>query len=191
MGARKKVQLPYEVLINGNARMWYSIFKAMKRKEFVEYPQRIRSFDDMTVAEYYAYKRVARAREDDKIWEQIQKTPEGYPATQGTIQQDKTQMANYCQELAQEDRRPGMTQAEIHGKIEPQKEAKEMKLRAYVAKTDEDAASYAVDFMGKTYPVNPGQKEIAIDGVIFAIEGAEAPAKEAEPKTEKKTSKKK
>ena len=45
--------------------------------------------------------------------------------------------------------------------------------------------------MGKTYPVDPGQKEIAIDGVIFAIEGAEAPAKEAEPKTEKKTSKKK
>lgn len=191
MGARKKVQLPYEVLINGNARMWYSIFKAMKRKEFVEYPQRIRSFDDMTVAEYYAYKRVARAREDDKIWEQIQKTTEGLPATQGTIQQDKTQMANYCQELAQEDRRPGMTQAEIHGKIEPQKETKEMKLKAYVAKSDEGTAGYAVDFMGKTYPVNPGQKEIAIDGVIFAIEGAEAPAKEAEPKTEKKTSKKK
>ena len=109
MGARKKVQLPYEVLINGNARMWYSIFKAMKRKEFVEYPQRIRSFDDMTVAEYYAYKRVARAREDDKIWEQIQKTTEGYPATQGTIQQDKTQMANYCQELAQEEKRKEMT----------------------------------------------------------------------------------
>ena len=66
-----------------------------------------------------------------------------------------------------------------------------MKLKAYAAKTDEGTASYAVDFMGKTYQVDPGQKEIAIDGVIFAIEGAEAPAKEAEPKTEKKTSKKK
>ena len=43
MGARKKVQLPYEVLINGNARMWYSIFKAMKRKEFVEYVRFVRN----------------------------------------------------------------------------------------------------------------------------------------------------
>lgn len=66
-----------------------------------------------------------------------------------------------------------------------------MKLKVSVAKTDDGTVSYTVDFMGKTYPVNPGQKEIAIDGVIFAIEGAEAPAKEAEPKTEKKTSKKK
>lgn len=66
-----------------------------------------------------------------------------------------------------------------------------MKLKAYVAKSDEGTAGYAVDFMGKTYPVKPGQKEIAIDGVIFAIEGAEAPAKEAESKTENKTSKKK
>lgn len=192
MGASKRIQLPYDVLIHGNARMWYSIFKAMKRREFVAYPQTVRSFDDMSVAEYYAYKRVARAREDDKVWEQIQKTTEGIPATQGTIQQDKTQMAAYCQELAPEDQRPGMTQAEIHGKIEPQKEEKEMKLKAYAAKGDDGTASYAVDFMGKTYPVNPGQKEIAIDGVTFPIEGAEAPAKEAdEPKTEKKTSKKK
>ena len=67
-----------------------------------------------------------------------------------------------------------------------------MKLKAYVvAKNDDGTAGYEVGFMGKTYQVNPGQKEIAIDGVVFAIEGAEAPAKEAEPKTEKKTSKKK
>ena len=112
MGAAKKIRLPYEVLVNGNARMWYSLFKAMKRKEFVEYPQRIRSFDDMTVAEYYAYKRVARAREDDKVWEQIQRTTEGIPAMQGTIQRDDTaQLSAYTQVLHEEDQKPGMTQA--------------------------------------------------------------------------------
>ena len=116
MGSAKKIKLPYEVLVNGNARMWYSLFKAMKRKEFMEYPQRIRSFDDMTVAEYYAYKRVARAREDDKVWEQIQKTTEGIPAMQGTIQRDeKTELVAYTQALHEEDQKPGMTQAEIHG----------------------------------------------------------------------------
>lgn len=196
MGSAKKIKLPYEVLINGNARMWYSLFKAMKRKEFVEYPQRVRSFDDMAVAEYYAYKRVARAREDDKVWEQIQKTTEGIPAMQGTIQRDeKTELAAYTQALHEEDQKPAMTQAEIHGKIENIKEEKEMKLKAFTTKTDEGTASYAVEWMGKTHPVNPGQKEIAIDGVTFPIEGAEAPAKKAAPakeaEPEKKTSKKK
>lgn len=187
MGAIKRVPLPYEVLVQGNARMWYSIFKSMTRREFTEYPQTVRSFDDMAVAEYYAYKRVARARDDDKVWEQIQRTTEGVPAMQGTIQHDTTQVAAYTQALAEEDQKPEMTQAEIHGKIEPQKEEKEMKLKAYAAKTDEGTASYAVDFMGKTYPVDPGQKTIAIEGVNFTIEGA--PEKAAEP--EKKTSKKK
>lgn len=196
MGSAKKIKLPYEVLINGNARMWYSLFKAMKRKEFVEYPQRVRSFDDMAVAEYYAYKRVARAREDDKVWEQIQKTTEGIPAMQGTIQRDeKTELAAYTQALHEEDQKPAMTQAEIHGKIENIKEEKEMKLKAFTTKTDEGTANYAVEWMGKTYPVNPGQKEIAIDGVTFPIEGTGAPAKKAAPakeaEPEKKTSKKK
>lgn len=196
MGSAKKIKLPYEVLINGNARMWYSLFKAMKRKEFVEYPQRVRSFDDMAVAEYYAYKRVARAREDDKVWEQIQKTTEGIPAMQGTIQRDeKTELAAYTQALHEEDQKPAMTQAEIHGKIENIKEEKEMKLKAFTTKTDEGTASYAVEWMGKTYPVNPGQKEIAIDGVTFPIEGTDEPAKKEEPakkaEPEKKTSKKK
>lgn len=196
MGSAKKIKLPYEVLINGNARMWYSLFKAMKRKEFVEYPQRVRSFDDMAVAEYYAYKRVARAREDDKVWEQIQKTTEGIPAMQGTIQRDeKTELAAYTQALHEEDQKPAMTQAEIHGKIENIKEEKEMKLKAFTTKTDEGTANYAVEWMGKTYPVNPGQKEIAIDGVTFPIEGADEPAKKEEPakkaEPEKKTSKKK
>jgi hypothetical protein len=104
--------------------MWYSVFKAMKRKEFSEYPQKIRSFDDMSVAEYYAYKRVARAREDDKVWEQIQKTTEGIPAMQGTIQQDTVTIAQYTQKLPPEDERPGMTETEKHGKIEPQTEDK-------------------------------------------------------------------
>lgn len=198
MGAAKKIRLPYEVLVNGNARMWYSLFKAMKRKEFVEYPQRIRSFDDMTVAEYYAYKRVARAREDDKVWEQIQRTTEGIPAMQGTIQRDDTaQLSAYTQMLHEEDQKPGMTQAEIHGKIESQKEEKEMKLKAFTTKTDEGTAGYAVEWMGKTYPVNPGQKEITIDGVTFPIEGENLtpakpePAEEPAEKPEKKSSKKK
>ena len=194
MGAAKKIKLPYEVLVNGNARMWYSLFKAMKRKEFMEYPQRIRSFDDMTVAEYYAYKRVARAREDDKVWEQIQKTTEGIPAMQGTIQRDeKTELAAYTQALHEEDQKPGMTQAEIHGKIENIKEEKEMKLKAFTTKTDEGTASYAVEWMGKTYPVNPGQKEITIDGVTFPIEGENLAPTKPEPaeKPEKKSSNKK
>lgn len=63
-----------------------------------------------------------------------------------------------------------------------------MKLTAYVAKTDEGTASYAVDYMGKTYPVDPGQKTANIDGVIFSIEGNEVPEKEEKPA---KTSKKK
>lgn len=198
MGAAKKIRLPYEVLVNGNARMWYSLFKAMKRKEFVEYPQRIRSFDDMTVAEYYAYKRVARAREDDKVWEQIQKTTEGIPAMQGTIQRDDTaQLSAYTQALHEEDQKPGMTQAEIHGKIENIKEEKEMKLKAFTTKTDEGTAGYAVEWMGKTYPVNPGQKEITISGVTFPLEGEHLtpakpePAEEPAEKPEKKSSKKK
>jgi hypothetical protein len=187
MGAVKKIQLPYSVLVQGNARMWYSIFKGMSRREFTEYPQRVRSFDDMAVAEYYAYKRVARARDDDKVWEQIQKTTEGVPAMQGTIQSDATQLHAYTQGLPEEDQRPGMTQAEIHGKIEPHKEEKKMKLQA--KKTDK---GYQVEWLGKTYEVKAGQKQIAINGVNFAIAGAEAePAKAEEPKAEKKTSKKK
>lgn len=122
MGAIKKIRLPREVLLQGNARMWYALFKGMTRREFTEYPQQVRKFDDMSVAEYYAYKRVARARDDDKVWEQIQKTTEGIPAQQGTIQGEKLELQNYTQELPEEDQKPGMTQAEIRGRIEPQKE---------------------------------------------------------------------
>lgn len=122
MGLVKMVKLPREVLLQGNARMWYSLFKGMTRREFTEYPQRVRGFDDMSVAEYYAYKRVARARDDDKVWEQIQKTTEGIPAQQGTIQGDKLNLQDYTQELTEEDQKPEMTQAEIRGRIETQKE---------------------------------------------------------------------
>lgn len=122
MGAIKKIRLPREVLLQGNARMWYALFKGMTRREFTEYPKRVRGFDDMSIAEYYAYKRVARARDDDKVWEQIQKTTEGIPAQQGTIQGEKLELQNYTQELPEEDQKPGMTQAEIRGRIEPQKE---------------------------------------------------------------------
>ena len=66
-----------------------------------------------------------------------------------------------------------------------------MKLKAYTAKSDEGTASYAVDWMGKTYPVNPGQKEIAIEGVTFSIEGADAePEQKAPAETERKSKKK-
>lgn len=195
MGAVKKIALPYEVLIQGNARMWYSLFKGMTRKEFTEYPQRVRSFDDMSVAEYYAYKRVARAREDDKVWEQIQRTTEGIPAMQGTIQRDDgSQLDAYTQKLHPDDRKPKMTQAEIHGKIESstKKEDKKMKLKSFVAKTDEGTAGYAVEWMGKTYPVDPGQKEIKIEDVVFPLEGEHLiPAKKEAAEPEKKTSKKK
>ena len=122
MGKIKQIHMPDEIIVAGNARMWYSIFKAMTRKEFTEYPNKIRSFDDMSVAEYYAYKRMARARDDDKVWDQIQKTTEGYPATEGTIQRDQGHAPAYLPALEEEDRRPGMTQAEIHGKIESHKE---------------------------------------------------------------------
>lgn len=122
MGLVKMVKLPREVLLQGNARMWYSLFKGMTRREFTEYPKSVRSFDNMSVAEYYAYKRVARARDDDKVWEQIQKTTEGIPAQQGTIQGDKLNLQDYTQELTEEDQKPEMTQAEIRGRIETQKE---------------------------------------------------------------------
>ena len=65
-----------------------------------------------------------------------------------------------------------------------------MKLKAKVAKTDEGTASYAVEFMGKTYPVDPGQKTINIEGVVFTIDGAPAEEKPAE-EPKKKTTKKK
>lgn len=59
-----------------------------------------------------------------------------------------------------------------------------MKLKAITTKGKEGTSSYVVEFMGKTYPVDPGQKEIFIDGVIFPIEHEEAPA------TKTKTAKK-
>lgn len=65
-----------------------------------------------------------------------------------------------------------------------------MKLIAKVAKIDEGTASYTVEFMGKTYPVNPGQKTINIEGVVFTIEEAPAEKEKAE-EPKKKTSKKK
>lgn len=65
-----------------------------------------------------------------------------------------------------------------------------MKLKSFVTKTDEGTAGYAVEWMGTTYPINPGQKEIQIEDVIFPIEGDHLVAsKEEEPA--KKTSKKK
>ena len=125
------------------------------------------------------------------MWEQIQRTTEGIPATQGTIQSDATELDAYTQELTEVDRKPGMTQAEIHGKIEPQKEEKEMKLTTYVAKDKDGTAHYAVDFMGKTYPVDPGQKQVTIDGVNFALDGEHLTPKQEKAEPEKKTTKKK
>lgn len=123
MGKIKQIHLPPEILVAGNARMWYAIFKAMSRKEFTEYPQTVRSFDEMSVAEYYAYKRVVRARDDDKVWDQIQKTTEGYPAPEGTIQRGGSTRGEYNQPLPEEDRKPNMTEAEARGKISPKTEA--------------------------------------------------------------------
>ncbi len=46
-----------------------------------------------------------------------------------------------------------------------------MKLTPFVKKTDEGTACFVVEFMGNTYPVNPGQKTIKIENVVFPIDG--------------------
>lgn len=54
-----------------------------------------------------------------------------------------------------------------------------MKLEPMVTATDEGAASYAVEFQGQTYAVNPGQERIKINGVNFQIDTTGyAPAEE-------------
>ena len=62
-----------------------------------------------------------------------------------------------------------------------------MKLIPFTSKTDEGTAGYFVEFLGKAYPVDPGQEHITIDGVNFPIA---TEAYEAEQKEEDKPAKK-
>lgn len=65
-----------------------------------------------------------------------------------------------------------------------------MILKSFTTKTDEGTAGYAVEWMGKTYPVNPGQKNIEIDGVVFPIEGENLTPATKEEEPAKKSKKK-
>lgn len=58
-----------------------------------------------------------------------------------------------------------------------------MKLLPFTSKTEEGTAGYFVEFLGKTYPVDPGQETIAIEGVNFQIdtEAYKLAQKEEEP----------
>lgn len=58
-----------------------------------------------------------------------------------------------------------------------------MKLLPFTSKTEEGTAGYFVEFLGKTYPVDPGQENITIEGVNFPIatEAYKLAQKEDEP----------
>lgn len=184
MALVKKYKVPDEVLLKGNSRMWLHLFKAMPREEFMAYPQTVRNFDQMSMAEYYAYKRMLKAREDDKIWESIQKTTEGIPAMQGTIQGDKLFYAPYEAKEVRDGEKNGIMETINGEKRMLTPELKDGKL--------------VVTFLGKDYEIKPGQRKIKIDGVNFEIlpppleattEKAEPEPKE-EPKAEKPAPKK-
>ena len=172
MGRAAKVKLPREIIIRGNARMWYQLFKAMSRREFLEYPEKVRSFDDMSMAEYYAWRRVRDARDNDKVWETIQKVTEGLPAVQGTIQQGKV----HCLYDAGLDtlNNPNQTfeEEEESGKVKRAKRATIKNINGGTEKMLElqtKDGKTIVSFMGKDYEVEPTQKTILIDGVNFTI----------------------
>lgn len=63
-----------------------------------------------------------------------------------------------------------------------------MKLIPFTSKSDEGTAGYFVEFLGSTYPVDPGQEQITINGVNFPIatEAYKTAEKEEEPKPAKK-----
>lgn len=187
MGKSAKIQLPKEILIQGNARMWYHLFKAMPRREFLEYPERVRSFDDMSMSEYYAWRRVRDARDNDRLWETIQKTTEGIPAMQGTIQQEKgSERYNAGLDTLNNPNQSFMDER-ADGRTKKAKRATIVNINGGTDKMLEmqfkDGKAF-VTFMGKDYEVKPTQKKILIDGVNFTIAGAEPetePAPEAAP----------
>lgn len=65
-----------------------------------------------------------------------------------------------------------------------------MKLLPFTSKTEEGTAGYFVEFLGKTYPVDPGQDRITINGVNFPIATeAYKPAKQDEEEDKPKSKK--
>lgn len=193
-----KTRLPREILVLGNARMWLHIFKAMPRKEFLEYPEKVRKFDDMTVAEYYAWRRVRDARDNEKLWQDIQKTTEGYPAAEGTIQRQH-HVDQYKHEAMMnpnqswETTENGALHKASRDTIKSINGGTEKMLKGIVEINEKGLPVEHVVFMGKKYPVTPDMKTIKIEGVNFTIVHPEAQAeakakakeKAPEPKAEK------
>lgn len=160
MGAIRQPRLPKEILTLGNSRMWLRIFKAMSRKEFLEYPQTVRNFDEMSMSEYYAWRNVRDSRDDIKLWTDVVRATEGMPAPEGTIQHGAEEY-NMLQEAHYLEKLGGQKEC---GKIK----AVNLKEKPKMLKAQRKDGKTVVTVLGKEYEVN-GEASKIINGVNYQI----------------------